>query len=58
MFFKNCRAPIGSLKFLGSKEESMACALRRSGVTDSGTVNLLKAPFIVYHSRVIYQYEH
>ncbi|MEJ2076312.1 MAG: hypothetical protein P8X79_22970, partial [Reinekea sp.] len=29
-------APIGSLKFLGSKEESMACALRRYGVTDSG----------------------
>ncbi|MEJ2066336.1 MAG: hypothetical protein P8X74_24160 [Reinekea sp.] len=27
---------VGSLKFLGSKEESMACALRRYGVTDSG----------------------
>ncbi|MEJ2065106.1 MAG: hypothetical protein P8X74_17805 [Reinekea sp.] len=25
-----------SVKFLGSKEESMACALRRYGVTDSG----------------------
>ncbi|MEJ2045605.1 MAG: hypothetical protein P8X74_14575 [Reinekea sp.] len=36
MFFKNCRAPIGSRQFLGSKEESMACALRRDGVTDSG----------------------
>ncbi|MEJ2074277.1 MAG: bifunctional phosphoserine phosphatase/homoserine phosphotransferase ThrH [Reinekea sp.] len=29
-------APIGSLKFLGSKEESMAYALRRYEVTDSG----------------------
>ncbi|MEJ2072018.1 MAG: hypothetical protein P8X79_00940 [Reinekea sp.] len=29
-------APIGSPQFLGSKEESMACALRRYGVTDSG----------------------
>ncbi|MEJ2064089.1 MAG: hypothetical protein P8X74_12570, partial [Reinekea sp.] len=29
-------APIGSSKFLGSKEESMACVLRRYGVTDSG----------------------
>ncbi|MEJ2074238.1 MAG: hypothetical protein P8X79_12350 [Reinekea sp.] len=28
--------PIGSPRFLGSKEESMACALRRNGVTDSG----------------------
>jgi hypothetical protein len=57
-FSKIAGAPIGSPQFLGSKEESMACALRRSGVTDSGTVNLLKAPFIVYHSRAIYQYEH
>ncbi|MEJ2076194.1 MAG: type I secretion system permease/ATPase, partial [Reinekea sp.] len=31
-------APIGSLKFLGSKEESMACVLRRYGVTDSGDI--------------------
>ncbi|MEJ2072072.1 MAG: hypothetical protein P8X79_01235 [Reinekea sp.] len=36
MFFKIAGAPIGSLKFFGSKEESMACALRRYGVTDSG----------------------
>jgi hypothetical protein len=35
-FSKIAGAPIGSLKFLGSKEESMACALRRDGVTDSG----------------------
>ncbi|MEJ2062946.1 MAG: hypothetical protein P8X74_06680 [Reinekea sp.] len=40
MFFKNCRcAPIGSSQFLGSKEESMACALRRYGVTDSGSLD-------------------
>ncbi|MEJ2044652.1 MAG: hypothetical protein P8X74_19325 [Reinekea sp.] len=36
MFFKNYRAPIGSLKFLGSKEKSMVCALRHYGITDSG----------------------
>ncbi|MEJ2075603.1 MAG: hypothetical protein P8X79_19310, partial [Reinekea sp.] len=30
-------APIGSPQFLGSKEESMACSLRRYGVTDSGS---------------------
>jgi hypothetical protein len=35
-FSKIAGAPIGSLKFLGSKEESMACALRRYEVTDSG----------------------
>jgi hypothetical protein len=35
-FSKIAGAPIGSLKFLGSKEESMACVLRRYGVTDSG----------------------
>jgi hypothetical protein len=35
-FSKIAGAPIGSLKFLGSKEESMACALCRFGVTDSG----------------------
>jgi hypothetical protein len=35
-FSKIAGAPIGSLKFLGNKEESMACALRRNGVTDSG----------------------
>jgi hypothetical protein len=35
-FSKIAGAPIGSPKFLGSKEESMACALRRYGVTDSG----------------------
>jgi hypothetical protein len=35
-FSKIAGAPIGSLKFLGSKEESMACALRRFEVTDSG----------------------
>ncbi|MEJ2043879.1 MAG: hypothetical protein P8X74_16740 [Reinekea sp.] len=27
---------MGSPQFWGSKEESMACALRRYGVTDSG----------------------
>jgi hypothetical protein len=37
-FSKIAGAPIGSLKFLGSKEESMACALRRYGVTDSGFI--------------------
>jgi hypothetical protein len=35
-FPKIAGAPIGSLKFLGSKEESMACTLRRFEVTDSG----------------------
>ncbi|MEJ2074782.1 MAG: hypothetical protein P8X79_15115 [Reinekea sp.] len=35
-FSKIAGAPIGSLKFLGSKEESMACSLRRYGVMDSG----------------------
>jgi hypothetical protein len=35
-FSKIVGAPIGSPQFLGSKEESMACALRRYGVTDSG----------------------
>jgi hypothetical protein len=33
---KTAGAPIGSPQFLGSKEELMACALRRYGVTDSG----------------------
>ncbi|MEJ2062871.1 MAG: hypothetical protein P8X74_06305 [Reinekea sp.] len=35
-FSKIAGAPIGSPQFLRSKEESMACALRRYGVTDSG----------------------
>ncbi|MEJ2063738.1 MAG: hypothetical protein P8X74_10760 [Reinekea sp.] len=35
-FSKIAGAPIGSPQFLASKEESMACALRRDGVTDSG----------------------
>jgi hypothetical protein len=35
-FAKIAGAPIGLPQFLGSKEESMACALRRYGVTDSG----------------------
>jgi hypothetical protein len=35
-FSKIAGAPIGSPQFLASKEESMACALRRYGVTDSG----------------------
>jgi hypothetical protein len=39
-FSKIAGAPIGSLKFLGSKEESMACALRRDGVTDSGYIKM------------------
>jgi hypothetical protein len=34
-FSKIADAPMGSLKFLGNKEESMACALRRYEVTDS-----------------------
>jgi hypothetical protein len=37
-FSKIAGAPIDSLKFLGSKEESMACALHRYGVTDSGFI--------------------
>jgi hypothetical protein len=37
-FSKIAGAPIGSLKFLGSKVESMACALRRYEVTDSGII--------------------
>ncbi|MEJ2062246.1 MAG: hypothetical protein P8X74_03035 [Reinekea sp.] len=37
MLFKNCRCTHSSPQFLGSKEESMACALRRYGVTDSGS---------------------
>ncbi|MEJ2046475.1 MAG: hypothetical protein P8X89_24750 [Reinekea sp.] len=41
MLFKNCGAPIGSPQFLGSKEESMACALRRYGVKDSDLVQKL-----------------
>ncbi|MEJ2044892.1 MAG: hypothetical protein P8X74_13750 [Reinekea sp.] len=36
MFLKIAGAPIGSSQFLESKEESMACALRRYEVTDSG----------------------
>ncbi|MEJ2042467.1 MAG: hypothetical protein P8X74_00445 [Reinekea sp.] len=35
-FSKIPGTPIGSLKFPGSKKESMACALRRYGITDSG----------------------
>jgi hypothetical protein len=35
-FSKIAGAPIGSPQFLGSKEESMACTLRRYEVTDSG----------------------
>jgi hypothetical protein len=35
-FSKIAGAPIGLLKFLGGKEESMACALRRYEVMDSG----------------------
>jgi hypothetical protein len=35
-FSKIAGAPVGSLKFLGNKEESMACGLRRYEVTDSG----------------------
>jgi hypothetical protein len=37
-FSKIAGAPIGSPQFLGSKEESMACSLRRYGVTDSGSI--------------------
>ncbi|MEJ2045219.1 MAG: hypothetical protein P8X74_22215 [Reinekea sp.] len=39
MFFKIAGSPVGSPQFLGSKEESMACGLRRYGVTDSGISN-------------------
>ncbi|MEJ2062632.1 MAG: hypothetical protein P8X74_05060 [Reinekea sp.] len=35
-FSKIAGAPIGSPRFLGSKEESMACALRHYRVTASG----------------------
>jgi hypothetical protein len=35
-FSKIAGAAIGSPQFLGSKEESMACVLRRYEVTDSG----------------------
>ncbi|MEJ2044613.1 MAG: hypothetical protein P8X74_15610 [Reinekea sp.] len=35
-FSKIAGAAIGSRRFLGSKEESMACAPRRYGVSDSG----------------------
>ncbi|MEJ2042810.1 MAG: hypothetical protein P8X74_17925 [Reinekea sp.] len=35
-FSKIAGAPTGSPQFLGSKEESMVCALRRYEVTDSG----------------------
>ncbi|MEJ2075591.1 MAG: hypothetical protein P8X79_19250 [Reinekea sp.] len=45
-------APIGSLKFLGSKEESMACALRRYGVTDSGLYYRNSIYFIRRHNFV------
>ncbi|MEJ2042493.1 MAG: hypothetical protein P8X74_18345 [Reinekea sp.] len=34
MFFKIAGTPL----FLGSKQESMACALRRYSVTDSGVI--------------------
>ncbi|MEJ2062216.1 MAG: hypothetical protein P8X74_02885 [Reinekea sp.] len=37
-FSKIAGAPVGSPQFWGSKEESMACALRRYGVTDSGLI--------------------
>jgi hypothetical protein len=37
-FSKIAGAPIGSPQFLGSKEKSMACALRRYRVTDSGSI--------------------
>jgi hypothetical protein len=30
---------VGAPKFLESKEESMACVLRRDGVTDSGKLS-------------------
>jgi hypothetical protein len=39
-FSKISGARIGSLEFWGSKEESMACALRCYEVTDSGISNL------------------
>ncbi|MEJ2042201.1 MAG: hypothetical protein P8X74_04265 [Reinekea sp.] len=40
MFFQKLQVhPIGSPQFLGGKEESMACALRRYEVTDSGSNN-------------------
>jgi hypothetical protein len=35
-FSKIAGAPVGSPQFLGSKEESMACSLRRYEVMDSG----------------------
>jgi hypothetical protein len=36
--FSKIAGGIGSLTFWGSKEESMACALRRDGVMDSGNI--------------------
>jgi hypothetical protein len=41
-FSKIAGAPIGSSQFLGSKEKSMACALRRDGATDSGCIKKQK----------------
>ncbi|MEJ2042875.1 MAG: hypothetical protein P8X74_01465 [Reinekea sp.] len=37
----------GSPQFLGSKEESMACALRRYGVTNSGDSLTVKYPAMI-----------
>jgi hypothetical protein len=39
-FSKIAGAPIGSPQLLGSKKESMACAQRRYGVTDSGFIEI------------------
>jgi hypothetical protein len=48
-FSKNAGAPVGSPQFLGNKEESMACGLRRYGVTDSGTTqNMAQACFEIF----------
>jgi hypothetical protein len=47
-FSKIAGAPIGSPQFLGSKEESMACALRRYGVTDSGSIYFSKIAISIF----------
>jgi hypothetical protein len=43
-FSKIAGAPIGSPQFWESKEESMACALRRYGVANSGYIEVIRWP--------------
>jgi hypothetical protein len=53
-FSKIAGAPIGSLQFLASKEESMACALRGCGVTDSGQryIHSIKTQVLKFQSNI------